>query len=550
MPKDNDIFQPSPLPEEDLGATEALVEEVAVTDEAEIYEIESQTDSEKEQADSSPEEDLGSTQVLSEENVESDVAVGTYVCECPSCATKIYFEKEDVEKDKTLECPSCHGIIDINFDFLDMFETDKEKTSEPSADSEDQEYIIDCPTCDAVVYFKEDDMDENGMLVCPACENGITVDKEILSAYKVVDEEKLLKKKKKLKIIIGSVGGFLLGAAIIIGGLFLLAYYNVMSVGGNWVGKDLYECVYYYGAVSNQSTVSNYSYYGFDPEKKPSEQKFDVEGADLDYETWGDFFEDTTKEMLSTYISINDTALKKGYKLSKDEKSQIDSNIKTITESAESADQTFEEYTKSAYGCAIKEDTMREYLEMVSICQKYYGDEFDAVKLTDKDIEAEYKANSDEYDFVDFYYGYIEIGTDKDEKAAIKTAKTVCAAKNADEFTKLAEKNNVSVSEIVKDNGYNLGTLKSYVSEDTVKFLASAKVNDTFYAEGTTGDYVEVAMVSKARYKDTDKNELGEEGWYANIKQTLTQKKVSDKIEKLRKEYKVKSGLGSLIFKN
>ena len=494
-----------------------------------------------------PNEQQDITDVAEQAAEKEKIEISEYVCDCPSCSTKIYFEKEDLSENDTLNCPHCLNEIEINTSMLDKFKNESENGEEKPAN-----YVVDCPSCNAIVYFEQEDLDENGKLICPACSDEITVETDILDAYRVVDDAKRMKKKKKVLKILSAVGGFVVGAAVIVGILFAVGVNSVVKCGKVNVSKAMYDCAYYYGVLSNESSVSYYSYYGFDAAKKPSEQKFTAQ-TEAKYETWGDYFEDMTKDSLATYIAMSNKAEQEGYKLEESDKQTIKSKIDSYKTSAQNADQSFKAYMKENFGCAISEKTLNSYIEMVTVCQNYYSDNFDAIVVSDDEIENEYKQNPNDYDYVDFYYGYIEINDKNSEKTALAQAKDICSSKNADEFTKKAEKYSATTSEINGlENNYSVSTLKNYIDKKTVDFLAdkNTAVNDTFYiksSQSSSNDFVEFVMLSKKRYRDTSKGEDGTVAWKSTVKQSLTAKKMSEEIEKIKEGYPLKSGIGMLL---
>ena len=117
-----------------------------------------------ENADASEEETEEET---SEDAVEEEITLAKYAADCESCATKVYFELEDLDEEGNLICPNCNETIEINKDAIDYYLVDK--SNDDSDEENGGSYIVDCGACEAVVHFSENDIDDEENIVCPQC---------------------------------------------------------------------------------------------------------------------------------------------------------------------------------------------------------------------------------------------------------------------------------------------------------------------------------------------------------------------------------------------
>lgn len=464
-------------------------------------------------------------------DLEQDIQLAKYCADCDTCATRVYFELEDLDEDGNIICPNCEETIEIDNDAIDYYLVNKDE------DSKDEcKYVVDCPSCEAVVHFTPDDIDSEEEIVCPQCSEKIHIDTEVLDAYKEKDIEKSIKRKAKLKKILAVVCGVILGLAVAACVVWFGGNKQVVTVDGTSVSMDIYKSVYYC------EVASNYTGSGFDITKRPSSQPY--ENGDQ-YKNWDEALKDATNTSLKIYYSIYNAGKKEGFELSKDDLSSVDETIDSIKSYAKESNQSFEEYMKSNYGISITEKRFRPYLELSSYVNAYYKHCM-AKDIKDEDLEKIYKENPDNFDVVTFRYFYINISDKITKEEALKRVKAVAAAKTEKQFHELAKKN--ATEDIAKTYTTDKSTLvedmacANIVDRPVSDFLTNAKSKKgaTVYGVSKDSTYAEAAMLIVPRHKDNDL--IKEQA----INEVAT-KKGEKFIDDISKDAKLKSGLGMIV---
>lgn len=464
-------------------------------------------------------------------DLEQDIELAKYCADCDTCATRVYFELEDLDEDGNLICPNCEETIEIDNDAIDYYLVKKDDDSETES-----KYVVDCPSCEAVVHFTEDDIDSEEEIVCPQCSEKIHIDTEVLDAYKEKDIEKSLKRKAKLKKALAVVCGVILGLAVAVSVIWFVGNKQVVKVDGTSVSMDIYNCVYYC------ENAINYTGSGLDISKRPSSQPYE---NDEKYDTWDDALKDATNTSLKIYYSLYNAGKKEGYELSKDDAKKIDDTIDSINSYAKESNLSFEEYMKTNYGIKISEKRFRPYLELSAYVNAYYKHCM-AKSVKNEDLEKIYKENPDNFDVVSFRYFYINISDKITKEEALKRVKEVASAKTEAEFHKLAKKN--ATEDVAKTYTDAKSTLvedmacANIVDRPVSDFLTSKKSKKGETACGVSKDstYAEAAMLVVPRHKDESliKDQA--------INEVATQK--GEKfIDNISKDAKLKSGLGMII---
>ena len=464
-------------------------------------------------------------------DLEKDIQLAKYCADCDTCATRVYFELEDLDEDGNLLCPNCEEVIEIDNDAIDYYLVKKDEEF-----ADDSKYVVDCPSCEAVVHFTADDIDANEDIVCPQCSEKIHIDTEVLDAYKEKDIEKSLKLKAKLKKVFAVIGGVVLGLAVAIAVIWFVGNKQVIKVDGTPVSMDIYKCVYYC------ENAVNYAGSGFDISKPASKQPYE---NDDKFKTWDDALKDATNSSLKIYYSIYNAGQKEGFKISSDDKKQIDDTIESIKSYAKESNQSFEDYMKDNYGIYITEKNFRPYLELSAYVNAYYKHSMEKY-VKSSDLEKIYKENPDNYDVVSFRYFYVPIGDKMAKKEALKRVKAVAAAKNEKQFHKLAKK--YATEDVAKTYTDDKATLvenmacSNIVDRPVSDFLTNkdSKKGTTFYGVSSDSTYAEAAMLIVPRHKDES---LVKE-------QAITEvatKKGEKFINNISDKAQVKSGLGMII---
>ena len=469
-----------------------------------------------------------------EDAVEEEITLAKYAADCESCATKVYFELEDLDEEGNLICPNCNETIEINKDAIDYYLVDK--SNDDSDEENGGSYIVDCGACEAVVHFSENDIDDEENIVCPQCGEKIHIETEVLDAYKEKDIQKHIKNKKVLKKVGFACIGVVLAVAIWCAILFFVGNKSVVKVDGTSVPMNVYKAVYY---IEN---AVNYTSSGFNMDEKPSKQAY----KDSDeFETWDDFLKNQTAEALKLYYGIYNEGKKAGYEMSEKDAKSVTDAIKNVNTYAQQANQSFEDYMKSMYGLKISEEDFSDYLELTAYVNSYYKSVM-LKDVTKEQLEKIYKENPDNYNVVSFRYFYVQVNDTVTKEKALKTVEKIAKAKDEKQFHKLVTEN------VSKDNAAMYKDADSTLVKDmavaniqnrpVAELLNNpkAKKGETIFGLSEDKTFAEVAMLVEAKHKSDD---LIKDAAINEVSAEKGQKFVDG----IREKTEVKSGLGMIL---
>ena len=299
-----------------------------------------------------------------------------------------------------------------------------------------------------------------------------------------------LQKERQKLINTASYMGIAIAAAligIVAGIIFAVSYVPnkvCCTAGGVEIKRDIYECCYFYDTV----TSMDLSAYGYDSSKSPYEQEFTIDTIDGDYDTWGDYFEKLTDDTLAFCYGMVKKADETGYSYSDSVQSKVDSDIEAIQKSASEKGVRFESYTHVAYGAKIKEDSLRQYLEVYYKAMDYYDAVVNDKELFFKDfasdeeaLKQKYSDMKDSWDIITLRYFLVnEDASQRDEiiekfrscnsEAGFKNiANNYYSGDGADQY---AQKDGSLIQ------NYSFSQLSAYISESVKQKLLSAKAGE------------------------------------------------------------------------
>ncbi len=356
------------------------------------------------------------------------------------------------------------------------------------------------------------------------------------------------------KKVVNKVISIVLCAVIVLGVVaFSLNYYGalqrVIKIGG--VGSDqsvtIAEYEYYYMRAYNQVRyqAQYYQYYyqtsnGYDLSLSPEEQTQTTQDSDGNEVTWAEKLHEDTLEIIQLHKAYYNEALKKGLKLTKADEANIDKQIESLREEAESAGSSstsgenkvtysLNAYLRKVYGGSINERFLRKQLKIQILAQKYITQRTAEIAKTydQKDIDAEYKKDTATYDFVTFraYTFKTTELTKKDNETddALKARQTKADAevkKNANDFynavtneatfTAKAKELNKDTANYNVDEDTKFSMLKSKVqsnfSEDAAKWLFDSSTKEgskKLFSDEENGKYIVVLAVKKPHQEKT-----------------------------------------------
>lgn len=294
--------------------------------------------------------------------------------------------------------------------------------------------------------------------------------------------------KKALKITAG-----ILAAVIILGVLGVYTFLNSGYVEKNTVAAKTEHytvtaaMLNYLYNTNYQNLVSSAGSYlsamGLDTGKPLDEQKY--AGDD----TWHDYMLNSTRSQLSNALVLCEAAIANGYKLTDEDKADIDETISTMESYAKSVNVDLKYYIKAVYGNSVTEKDVRYCLELLMLAEKYQADLVDSYDYTADDWAKYYKENEKDFLKVDYLTYTFKTETKTEDK---KDSETTTASK-----TKAAETEAVTTSkeDTKKEPAAELG----YAEE-----LAKVKTADEFKA------YIK-NYLKTVKYKDMTDEELEED---------------------------------------
>ena len=176
--------------------------------------------------------------------------------------------------------------------------------------------------------------------------------------------------------------------------------------------------------------------------------------------TWFDYFMDQTLDQMSTIYALDQAAAKEGYGWNDAMQAELDSTLDKMNSSAAAAGLSLDKYLQRIYGATMSRSVYEGELKNVILANDYAQNYSDSLTYTDEQINAEYTANRNNYDVVDYQSvridGSAESTTDADGNAvepddAAKAA-AMAEAKSAAEAMLADFRSGKSLSELADGN--------------------------------------------------------------------------------------------------
>lgn len=307
----------------------------------------------------------------------------------------------------------------------------------------------------------------------------------------------IAKKAVAVLLIVAVVGGI---------GWFIVDHFGInkklataVTVGEEKINVAQYE--YYYSMAYQyfQQMESSYQQQGmsmgFPLDKSPDEvstgQK-DAAGNEMFYDqVIADYAANLAFQQLALYTE----AKKAGYTINADEQKQIDEAIASINEQAEANGYSLNAFIRENYSRGLNEKGLRELLEMELVASRY-NEDFETKaheSITKEQIDAEYKANPNTYNYVNIRYYSVTL-----------PSVTIAASETEEEFAKRKEevqKNAIAEAQAIFDKVTDAESLKAAALEHKNKDLK----------EGTKPAEGDITVVNKGVTHNTLKTSLSEE---------------------------------------
>lgn len=319
-----------------------------------------------------------------------------------------------------------------------------------------------------------------------------------------IEAEKSSRKFKRNAIIAVVVIVVVLAAALFINSNYFYTKATAVQIGDTKYSAAELDYYYKTSYMNFQSTYGNSVSYFLDTSKALDQQTCPF-GDDANM-TWADYFKQQAEKQMLQITALYDEAMSKGYTLTDDGKSQVDSSITNIETYASYYGYTVNHYLALQYGKGLTEDLLREIVTKYVTATEYGKTIYDSYTYTDDQLTTHYAEIADTYDNISYRSylvsttldAYSSLDDDAKKTAAHDAAATIAEAKTEDEFAANV-KNSLSTADqadwtdttATTATGGNLSTdLSSWLLD------ASRKTLDTTVIDTDSGSYA-VMFVSR-----------------------------------------------------
>ena len=275
----------------------------------------------------------------------------------------------------------------------------------------------------------------------------------------------------------------------------------------------------YYSLLSQLGDYA--SYMGLDTSKPLKSQTY-IDGE----QTWHDYLLDSAAAQAKQMLVLAEAAKAAGMSLDEADQETLQANMDALAESAASYNYpSVNSFIATQYGEGLKEQDIRNALELSILASKYSAKMQDDIVITDDEVNTYFDENKDSYTYVSLRQFTFSAGealeiegvTDEQKnqmKADLqKKANELAACKTVEAFdaylTQYMKDNTAATGEITEDNiQSNLDSTKYeyYSSRDTEQgkwaFDASRKVGDTTVIEDAEAVSYTVVMLERTEFRE------------------------------------------------
>lgn len=228
---------------------------------------------------------------------------------------------------------------------------------------------------------------------------------------------------------------------------FGIRYYNVpnntevmnpgnvaLTVDGTDVSVGMYN-YYYNSTVNYYQQQAAYGMVELDTTTDYAKQETtDYDGNTI---TWADKFKLDTVEQIKRLVFYYNGAVAHNVALTEEQKEAIDSDIDSIKEAADSANQSVDEYVSTNYGEYCGVATLRKMEEMSYAAQSYLRQYTITLTPSDEDVQAYYEEHQDDYLETDISYLVMPYDETTQEETLKNAEQYASQIKSAEDLKKL-----------------------------------------------------------------------------------------------------------------
>ena len=179
---------------------------------------------------------------------------------------------------------------------------------------------------------------------------------------------------------------------------FFAGHTTAATVGSHNLTPAMVNFFYKNAYSSMQNTYGDYISYFIDTNTPLDEQYYDESAGT----TWADMLTEQGLTTAAEAYALYDAAMADGYTLSEEDQSSIDTQVTTLGMYASAYGTTTDGYIAAVYGTGCNAKNFREYLTVVTVAQSYAQQARDGFTYSDADLAAEYTANSNDYDSINY----------------------------------------------------------------------------------------------------------------------------------------------------
>ena len=177
-----------------------------------------------------------------------------------------------------------------------------------------------------------------------------------------------------------------------------------------------------------QQNSSYISYLGLDTSSDLRSQTYPGDET----QTWFDYFMDQTLSQMSSIYALNKAAEEEGFAWNDTMQAELDSNLENMKTSASAAGLSESKYLQRIYGATMTTGVYESEMKQVILASDFSQSHNDSLTYSAADLEAEYEANRNTYDVVDYQSlridGAAESTTDADGNTVDPTEEETAAA--------------------------------------------------------------------------------------------------------------------------
>ena len=192
-------------------------------------------------------------------------------------------------------------------------------------------------------------------------------------------------------------------AACVIG----LVVYNNMADSGYFLRRNVAvqsENFTVNGSMMTYFFYTNYSQYASTFTQMGLNTSYSLKSQYADEEngiTWFDYMATLSQSYVGELLALCEAAVANGVTLTDEDYAYIDASLAAMEENAKSYGYTSETYLMAMFGSGVKEQDVRDSMELSALSSKYYAQFYNGLSYTDAEFEAYYEANKMSFQAVD-----------------------------------------------------------------------------------------------------------------------------------------------------